>query len=366
MVETFSQKQEEPPQPPPIKTKMLQQEVPRLDPPPRPAPTLPGRAGPGPPPIPHRKSRVSRPCDICSGGDQNEAIVFCIECDRMLCSIHVDKHNMILPTHALTPLGGRSPKVTQCMCANHSNESAIVYCHNCKIPICTSCTMNEHMEHSRVDINSIIKQSQDGVQSIRVNYEKAIITVKQSLDTTRTHIKAKSEEVKGLRLTLSQDISKEVQFIIAHAVKVLGDQADVMMNAFDARADDFLKSLGERMSHLAMTLSRLESDINTISSLQGATHSQVISEYTRLVANPIDVAENQPTQPFFHPEFRSNRDTTQHLDELQLGELSFEDPMQADEQLHVYEPIETRTATTEPSQIQTGQGVCSSGTASHS
>ena len=114
------------------------------------------------------ESKTSR-CEACSSGEesqsevQNEATVFCVQCQMKLCENCDRGHKAIKVTssHKLIEIGEHIDlailyqSMPAASCDEHKSKKLKYYCFECKVAICMVCFVERHKNHNCSDISKV-------------------------------------------------------------------------------------------------------------------------------------------------------------------------------------------------------------------
>jgi len=177
------------------------------------------------------------PCEACNGGVekesevQNEASVYCVECQLKLCKNCETGHKVIKATrsHKLINFGEKICMETfqQTMplsyCDQHSDEFLKIYCFDCKLAICLLCYIKSHNGHKCSDVNEVkddfSKQMASDVDSVSAGVEK----YREMLASLEMEKNEFIEQVEKTGVEISEKVEQLKRMIDDHKEKLMNE-----------------------------------------------------------------------------------------------------------------------------------------------
>ena len=177
------------------------------------------------------------PCEACSGDEesesevQNEASVYCVECQMKLCKICERGHKAIKATrsHKLVQIGEHVDadilyqSLPPASCDKHKHKKLKYYCFECKSAICMVCFVEDHKSHNCSDINKVEddfrKQMTSDTDSIAAGVDKCGEML-ESLEKEKNEF---VEQVEKTRVEISEKAEQLKQMIDDHREKLMNE-----------------------------------------------------------------------------------------------------------------------------------------------
>jgi len=178
------------------------------------------------------------PCEACSSGEesesgvQNEASVFCVQCQIKLCKIceRVHKVSKLTLSHKLVQIGEHVDvnilyqSMPPAICQEHESKKLKYYCLECKSAICMECFVERHKNHdcsniSKVEVDLRNQMTSDigrmpaGVDKCREmleSLEKERNEFVKQVEEARVGISEKAEQLKQMIDVLTEKLMTEL------------------------------------------------------------------------------------------------------------------------------------------------------------
>ena len=223
-------------------------------------------------------SRADARCDTCSEPD-NEAIVYCDSCRKLLCQVCSDFHKRNNDTRPHRPVDVKKllqePKADddplapfttnkKWKCEGHTDdeppEDVAIYCLTCGAMICSLCAMSVHAQHTMRKASQVLSNkeySEYQFEQLLPALEQARDQYAAALDTTNERI----EEFDRAHRVASKAIEQTTDELRLQ----LSAERDALMKKIerihDARVNEITKEL-ERFNKLRVDISHSISRVN--------------------------------------------------------------------------------------------------------
>ena len=201
-------------------------------------------------------------CDACLDDDPKNAVSRCVDCNLMLCTSHVSRHQQRCATHTVEPLGadpgsarsaftGRdsvgavaSAAAASIVCPLHPVHPLDKYCRACSVTVCERCIHLFHAQHG--DITSAIAPTAFAVKQLQelrtglVAVAAAVPTHCEALQTVLGSLASKKPAI----LERIDSVEEELlAAVTAHCAKLRKDchgTCDERAKRLNAQRDGFL------------------------------------------------------------------------------------------------------------------------------
>ena len=203
------------------------------------------------------------PCDSCD----ETSIAYCTECDDLLCNMCLEAHQRLRSSRLHTSFALKeaqnmsrdtiikmlpsSSSFLSCTCQYHNNQKLDLYCQQCTIPVCVTCSSICHKNHPVHHMSQQIIQNKEEIQQnlkefelTQQNLKKVIIAGKEM----KEKIKARKTEVDS---TIQQSFAKLQQLLHQREEALLAKSSEEAM-AKDMRLSiqlEGIQHLFDSMSH---------------------------------------------------------------------------------------------------------------------
>ena len=124
-------------------------------------------------------------CDSCD----ETSIAYCTECDDLLCNMCLDAHQRLRSSRLHTSFTLKearnmsqdtiikmlpsSSSFLSCTCQYHNNQKLDLYCEQCTIPVCVTCSGIYHKDHPVHHMSQQIIQNKEGIQQNLIEFQLA-------------------------------------------------------------------------------------------------------------------------------------------------------------------------------------------------
>jgi len=177
------------------------------------------------------------PCEACSGEEesesevQNEASVYCVECQMKLCKICERGHKVIKATssHKIMKLGQNTDPQSMYLwmpptsCDIHKDKNIEIYCFDCKLALCIMCYIKTHNLHKCSDVNEVIDDFRKQMASDADNVVGGVDKCREMLDSLEKEKNEFVEEVEKTRVEISEKAEQLKQMIDDHKEKLMNE-----------------------------------------------------------------------------------------------------------------------------------------------
>ncbi|XP_050399876.1 tripartite motif-containing protein 45-like [Patella vulgata] len=211
-------------------------------------------------------SKIIPQCDVCTN---NLSMFNCKDCEQYLCDSCKTTHDKlkVCKDHVVVRTGDvQHSQVSRDkdFCSNHEVKEARCYCEDCRVAICSDCTLFSHKDHNFLDLQDVKIQS-----------------------------KAR-EDLKSLQGDLQSQIKEFEKYYdnLTHIMADINKSADVSCQSVEQRIEQIclcIRRLGEEVQVEILKLR--DDELNKISKLMGDMKS-LIDDLKTLVKNSGDILED--------------------------------------------------------------------------
>jgi len=177
------------------------------------------------------------PCEACSGGEesesdvQNEASVYCVECQLKLCKNceRVHKVMKLAGSHKIMKLGQNIDPQSMYLwmpptsCDIHKDKNIEIYCFDCKLALCIMCYIKTHNSHKCSDVNEVIDDFRKQMASDADNVVGGVDKCREMLDSLEKEQNKFVEQVEKTRVEISEKAEQLKQMIDVHKEKLMNE-----------------------------------------------------------------------------------------------------------------------------------------------
>ncbi|XP_028600714.2 LOW QUALITY PROTEIN: protein PML-like [Podarcis muralis] len=238
----------------------------------------------------------------CSCSSEREAVFWCSECDWHFCdgvcftNHERVKKNSLHEVKTLKNLQGmssakflaetRKQSVMNCPKENHNNDTARVYCNECKRPMCVVCaTLDSKHQSQHCEIPDEIKRMQNELQSMQRELKKSNHSeAYRSLQELVASMEKTRNETREL---IQQQIGKMVKVLQEKEAKFLAEVED--------QHQQQVKDVERRLKDVEGLVKRMASSEQLVEKMQQYASDQVVLEMQPYIKSSLEkLRDNQP------------------------------------------------------------------------
>ena len=195
-------------------------------------------------------------CDICLANEDNvtsESVSekFCIECQQHICKRCLKFHSSMnsTKTHQVIPTGNKSTATMEAAqhpgtsCAAHKGKGIEIYCLECKVAVCTICSITKHNRHECSDIQSVgddlkkrIRSNIEDIRGIVVGADKQSKTLKKLMEGFEVSVKEAQSKIIESGENMKQLVDQHVQALLGE----LDDERTRKVKKFETVKEELL------------------------------------------------------------------------------------------------------------------------------
>jgi len=212
-------------------------------------------------------------CEACSGGEedeadvQNVALVYCIECQVMLCRSCERAHKGIRLTrsHKLIEIADEINVETLYKsmlpryCDRHQDKSIEVYCFKCKVAICMTCYTELHNTHKCTSVSKVDddfhKQMACDVDNIAAGVEKC----REMLESLENEKNSFNEQVTKTKTEISEKAEQLKLMIDVHKEKLMDELSSVKQKRMKE-----IESLREEIERQLLSMESYKKNVDEV------------------------------------------------------------------------------------------------------
>ena len=180
-------------------------------------------------------------CDVCSAVKQVREVarMICVECQENLCEECANIHRImkISKSHEICQIGARpeverASRMKRNYCDEHPGSKVKVYCRDCEVVACLTCSACNHNKHDMVEISKIGEELRNGmrrdcdeVASLIADVDEQQRFMEDQLDlftsnivTVEKSIRERGEEIKQL---VDRHVDKLLEKTVSLKSKIL-------------------------------------------------------------------------------------------------------------------------------------------------
>ncbi|CAC5378967.1 unnamed protein product [Mytilus coruscus] len=178
------------------------------------------------------EAQISAVCQFCE--TSREINWRCLNCDLFLCRICNSKiHSKIMSSveHKIIHLDQcgteetinniRKLDLKQMKCTTHHDRTCFIFCKNCNQPICSSCILNIHQNHTFCEIDDAYEEKLADIENLKVEIKSNIAFLKSEETLLQEReLKSKNHHIEIRTLILNreedmkQDIAKKTKYVL--------------------------------------------------------------------------------------------------------------------------------------------------------
>ncbi|XP_072164570.1 E3 ubiquitin-protein ligase TRIM45-like [Diadema setosum] len=187
-------------------------------------------------------------CTVCEMDEKPPAVSFCQDCGKYMCKSCEETHSgrESFATHSMIPIDEKCSEDVPCkrrrQCAKHPNYDEDCFCTGCRVYVCSTCGVIEHLQDGHKLEEATIHEDKI-IRNIRELKER----VKSKKATIENHIKVietQRNEVTIMLKNLNDDIDKTFE----EYMQVLSDRREVLkcqVKRWSEKIDKELKVMDE-------------------------------------------------------------------------------------------------------------------------
>jgi hypothetical protein len=152
---------------------------------------------------------------ICKGCDENEAVVYCVQCDKDFCeacsnSVHIPKK---FSSHTRT--SQKEKPLPPVVCEEHVDTQVTFFCTNCSIAVCVYCVNPINGKHKPENNNhKCLALAEASIPPIKTALEQKLTEFEPKIDKFRELRKSALADQQGC-LNSVKNVFAEVRSILA-------------------------------------------------------------------------------------------------------------------------------------------------------
>ena len=206
------------------------------------------------------------PCDSCD----ETSIAYCTECDDLFCNMCLDAHQRLRSSRLHTSFTLKEARnmsrdtiikmlpsfssFLSCTCQYHNNQKLDLYCQQCTIPVCVTCSSIYHKDHPVHQVSQQIIQNKEEIQQNLIEFELA----QQNLKNVIIAGKEMKEKIKARKT----EVDSTIQHSFAKLQQLLHQREEALLakSSEEAMAKDIHLSIQlEGIQHLLDSMSHCHS-----------------------------------------------------------------------------------------------------------
>ncbi|XP_070783360.1 E3 ubiquitin-protein ligase TRIM21-like [Enoplosus armatus] len=192
-------------------------------------------------------------CDICTD-TQQEAVKSCLECLTSYCDAHLEPHHRAagLRRHTLVdPLAGLVDRT----CKEHT-RLLMLFCRNDKVLLCDVCASSCHVNHNVTPVQQAYKEMKALLGDTEAKVQQMIQERLQKVQAVKESVKQSEVETEDVIANGVQDLEalvSEIQKSQTELVKVM----EKKQKAAQEQADGFISDIEQEITELQRTTMKL-------------------------------------------------------------------------------------------------------------
>ena len=221
------------------------------------------------------------PCDSCN---EDTSVVYCTECNDLLCKDCSSAHKKLRSTRmhssftlekAYAMSRDNLAKLIQSFphtCQDHTDQHLDFYCQQCIIPVCVKCTTINHKDHPVTEVSKQVDSNKATVHESIQGFPVALQQLKKVLisgEEIKEKIKARKNEID----TIICQTFATLQQLLHEREKAMLAQSSEVANAKEARLScqlDGIQDLFEKMTYCESLVTSAVGEYNDVELLSVA------------------------------------------------------------------------------------------------
>jgi len=179
----------------------------------------------------------SAPCSMCtyratSGATKIDAAsTYCLQCQEAFCEICANAHRKQKSSrdHKLLQVGDKVKpedlyaQYPPANCDKHVDEGMKIYCHDCRLVICTICCVTDHNSHKCSNINELVDEFRQQMKTSVIGVADDVDKCQQKLQQLTTEKKDFHEQICKSEEEIREKTNQLKQMIDRHEKLVLDE-----------------------------------------------------------------------------------------------------------------------------------------------